>query len=290
MSDPEAISFILPARNEAAALRIFLPELESAYPQHEIIVVDDGSEDDTVAVCKQTGVKCVSHPYPKGNGAALKTGARVARGDIFVFLDADGQHSVDSVKSLLNIYHEAEVDMVVGSRSVSGQASWFRAFGNFLYNAFASYIVGHKVKDLTSGCRVINAQYYRQFIHLLPNGFSAPSTITLAFFRSGLSVVYHPIEVSARIGRSHLRPIKDGLRFFIILYKLTILYSPLKVFLPIAFLHVLLGFIWWALRYNFTESLPHLSGVLFVAGVLVFLIGLVSEQITVLLYQPRKPR
>lgn len=290
MSDPEAISFILPARNEAAALKIFLPELKAAFPQYEILVVDDGSEDDTVAVCREAGARTVSHPYPKGNGAALKTGARTARGDIFVFLDADGQHSVEAIKSLLSIYETSKVEMVVGSRALCDQASWLRALGNILYNTFASYIVGHSVKDLTSGCRIVNAHYYRQFLHLLPNGFSAPSTITLAFFRSGLSVLYHPIEVNQRVGKSHLKPLRDGLRFFIILYKLTILYSPLKVFLPLAIFHVLLGFSWWGIVNYFTLTIPPLSGLLIVAGVLIFLIGLVSEQITVLLYQPRKPK
>ena len=289
MADPAAISFILPARNEAVALKDFLPRLKARFGVHEIIVVDDGSTDDTVAVCQDCGVKVVSHPYSKGNGAALKTGARFASGEVLLFADADGQHTIEAIEAILDTYKRGtNVDMVVGARSRSGQASYLRALGNWTYNRLASYIVQHRVEDLTSGCRAVNAELYKQFLHLLPNGFSAPSTITLAFFRSGFSVQYVPISVEKRVGHSHLNPIKDGIRFFIILYKLTILYSPLKVFLPLSLLHVIIGGVVWALSKNALMVIPNISVFFWIAAIIIFLIGLVSEQITVLLYQPRR--
>jgi glycosyltransferase involved in cell wall biosynthesis len=276
------MSIIIPAKNEAQSLKILLPQLREAYPQAEIIVVNDGSTDNTAQVAKEYAT-VLSHPYSIGNGGAIKTGARAARGDIFVFMDADGQHLVENIQPLLATYHEG-FDMVVGARNRQSQASTLRYIGNSIYNYLASHIVGQKILDLTSGCRVVNAQKFKAFLHLLPNGFSSPTTITMAFFRSGFSVCYLPIKVNARLGKSHLKPFSDGLKFLLIIYKMTILYSPLKVFVPFAILHFMAGIANYAYTYATTGRFTNMSAVFLSASVIIFLIGLISEQITVLMY------
>ncbi|MBS0290582.1 MAG: glycosyltransferase family 2 protein [Proteobacteria bacterium] len=280
------ISIIIPARNEEAGLKSFLPALRQAFATSEIIVVDDGSEDNTALVASTLGATLYSHPYRMGNGAAIKTGARHANGDILIFMDADGQHQVDNINPLLTKYNEG-YDMVVGERDSNAQANTMRYIGNTFYNFLATRIVGHCVKDLTSGCRVINAQKFKSLMHLLPNGFSSPTTITMAFFRSGYSVAYVPIQVRARLGKSHLNPFTDGLRFLLIIYKMTILYSPIKVFFPLAVLHFIAGLTNYAYTFTTQGRFTNMSAVFFSASVIIFLIGLVSEQITTLMYTSR---
>jgi len=280
------ISIILPAKNEAAALRGLLPHLRSAQPEAEIIVVDDGSSDDTPALCRQHGVKCLSAPYSMGNGASIKRGARAATGDILVFMDADGQHSPDHIPALLARLDEG-YDMVVGSRSWSDQAGVGRGLANTLYNRVATWMTGFKVVDLTSGFRAVRADKFREFIHLLPNGFSYPTTITMAFFRSAYSVDYYPIAVAARIGKSHIRPLRDGMRFLLIIFKIATLYSPLKLFVPVGFSFFALGLMRYIYTYLTDHRFTNMSLLLFSAAVIVFLIGLISEQITALTYQRR---
>lgn len=279
------LSFIMPACNEADGLKTFLPQLKESFPNSEILVVNDGSKDDTESVSKAAGAKVITHFYQMGNGAALKTGARMATRPILVFLDADGQHTVTEVTKVIDAFFEDSVDMAVGARSKTGQASAFRGLGNKVFNSVATMVVGHKVMDLTSGCRVVKAPLYREFLHLLPNGFSAPTTITLAFFKSGYTIKYVPIEVMKRIGNSHLKPLKDGVRFSIILYKIATLYSPLKIFFPLAFMHIVLG-LGYAIYTRLIEGLISNTGaIFFTTGVLILIIGLVSEQITIFLYQ-----
>jgi glycosyltransferase involved in cell wall biosynthesis len=281
----EDLSFILPACNEEEGLNSFLPLLRNRFPTSEIIVINDGSTDQTEAVAKNAGVEVISHLYQMGNGAALKTGARHARRSNLVFLDADGQHTVEQVEKIIQVFLSENADMVVGARSKSGQANGFRLLGNSIFNRVASMVVGHKVSDLTSGCRVVKSELYREFLHLLPNGFSAPTTITLAFFKSGYSIKYVSIDVKKRIGNSHLRVFKDGLRFSIILYKLATLYSPLKIFMPLALLHFLAAFSSWVYNYYYHEVLISTGSVFFTTGILILVMGLVSEQITIFLYQ-----
>lgn len=279
------ISIILPAKNEAAALRGLLPKLRAAQAEAEIIVVDDGSTDETRALCEQHGVQCLSSPYSMGNGAAIKRGARVARGDILVFMDADGQHSPDNIGPLLDRLAEG-YDMVVGSRSWSDQAGVGRGMANTLYNGIASWMTGFKVMDLTSGFRVVRAGKFREFLHLLPNGFSYPTTITMAFFRSAYPVHYFPIQVAARIGKSHIRPLRDGMRFLLIIFKIATLYSPLKLFVPASMAFFLLGLGYYIYTFTTLHRFTNMSVLLFSAAVIVFLIGLISEQITALTYRP----
>ena len=279
------ISIILPAKNEAAALKDLLPRLTAAQPGAEIIVVDDGSTDDTRAICAQAGVTCLSSPYSMGNGAAIKRGARAATGEVLVFMDGDGQHDPADIARLL-VRLEQGYDMVVGARDWESQAGVGRGVANTVYNWLASKMTGQTVADLTSGFRVVRANRFREFIHLLPNGFSYPTTSTMAFFRSAYGVAYEPIKAAQRVGKSHIKPLKDGVRFLLIIFKIATLYSPLKLFFPVSAVFFLLGCANYAWTFVHEGRLTNGSTLMWSAAVIVFLIGLVSEQITSLTYRP----
>ena len=278
------ISIILPAKNEADGLRKTLPGLRTVVPDAEVIVVDDGSTDETAAVAAEFGARVLSSPYPMGNGAAIKRGTRAAGGDVIVFMDADGQHDAADVPKLLERI-EAGYDMAVGARGAGGQANAGRGAANAFYNRLASWMTGHRIADLTSGFRAVRAERFREFLHLLPNGFSYPTTSTMAFFRSAYPVAYVPIDVARRIGRSHIRPLRDGARFMIIIFRIATLYSPLKLFAPASLGFFGLGVAYYAWSFLRYERFTNMSALLFSASVIVFLIGLVSEQITALTYK-----
>jgi glycosyltransferase involved in cell wall biosynthesis len=280
-----SVSVVIPARNEAAALRTLLPRIREAGVADEIIVVDDGSIDDTGDVCEEAGVRLIRHPYSMGNGAAIKSGARAATGDIVVFMDGDGQHDPADIPRLLDKLAEGYA-MAVGARSMASQASLGRLTANHLYNRMASWMVNHRVRDLTSGFRAVRAEQFLEFLQLLPNGFSYPTTITMAFFRAGYPVSYVPIHAGKRTGKSHIRPIKDGIRFLLIIFKIGTLYSPLKLFLPISAFFFLLGFGYYLHTYLSFHTFTNMSALLFTTSVLIFLMGLISEQITQLIYRP----
>jgi len=277
------ISIIIPALNEGDSLKHLLPVLVSEYPNAEIIVVDDGSTDATKEICTTQSVICISHPYRKGNGAAIKTGVRTATGQMFVFMDADGQHDPKKISGMLKKIDEG-FDMVVGARSASSQASVGRLCANTLYNWFASFMVGQKIEDLTSGFRAVRAENFKKFLYLLPNGFSYPTTCTMAFFRSGYSVGYIPIEANKRIGKSHIKLLKDGIRFLLILFKIGTLYSPLKIFFPLSLISLLTGMLYYVYTFMTMGRFTNMSALLFTTSVTIFLMGLISEQITSLLY------
>lgn len=284
------LTIILPARNEAASLRILLPEIQAQVPGAEIIVVDDGSMDETVDVCRRCGVKLVTHPYGMGNGAAVKSGARAAQGDILLFMDADGQHPPQDIPRLLEKLEQG-YDMAVGARSRRSQAGMHRAAANGFYNRLASWMVGHRVEDLTCGFRAVRAELFRKFLYLLPNGFSYPTTITMAFFRAGYAVGYVPIHAPKRIGRgSHVHLMKDGMRFLLIIFKIGSLYSPLKLFLPVSAAFFLVGCGYYIYTFLTMHRFTNMSALMFTTAITIFLIGLVSEQITQLMYQPSARR
>jgi glycosyltransferase involved in cell wall biosynthesis len=280
------ISIILPAKNEASALRDLLPRLQAVQPDAQIIVSDDGSTDGTPELCVSLGIRCLSAPYSMGNGAAIKRGARAAEGDILVFMDGDGQHDPLDIDRLL-ARMENGYDMVVGARDWGSQAGVGRGVANTLYNWLATRMTGHVVEDLTSGFRVVRAEKFREFLHLLPNGFSYPTTSTMAFFRSAYAVAYEPIKASTRIGKSHIKPLRDGIRFLLIIFKIATLYSPLKLFVPASVLFFILGCANYSWTFLHGGRLTNMSTLLWSAAVIVFLIGLVSEQITALMYKAR---
>lgn len=282
--DHGRLSIILPAKNEAGGLRQVIPVLKQLHPDAQILVIDDGSTDDTAEVGKSLGADVLSHPYSKGNGAAIKTGARVASGDILVFMDADGQHRPEDVIRLLQRLEQG-YDMVVGARGLASQAGAHRAAANSFYNLLASSMVEQKVQDLTSGFRAVKASLFRKFLYMLPNGFSYPTTITMGFFRAGYSVAYEPIVAPERIGKSHIRLGRDGVRFFIIIFKIATLYSPLKLFVPISGAFFITGALYYAYTFLSSHRFTNMSALLLTTSILIFLIGLVSEQISVLNYK-----
>lgn len=250
----------------------------------EIIVVDDGSTDNTDEICRNHGVKVISHRYSIGNGAAVKTGARNASGEILLFMDADGQHQPEDISRLLEELGEG-YDMVVGARGRKSQANMHRAFANNFYNKIASWMVGQRIDDLTSGFRAVNADKFRRFLYLLPNGFSYPTTITMSFFRAGYTVGYVPIHAPKRIGKSHMRLMRDGVRFLLIIFKIGTLYSPLKLFFPISLIFFMLGLGHYLYTFLTLHRFTNMSAMLLITAILVFLVGLVSEQITALSYR-----
>jgi len=279
------VSIVIPARNEAENLRGILPRLVALLPDAEILVVDDGSDDDTAAVCIESRVKHLRHPYPKGNGAAIKTGARAAQGEVIVFMDGDGQHKPEDVPVLIEKFEEG-YDMVVGARQTGSQAGLHRAAANDIFSRFASWMVMQPIADLTSGFRVVRASRFRQFLYLLPNGFSYPTTITMSFFRAGYSVAYLPIHSPRRAnGASHIRPLRDGLRFLLIIIKIGTLFSPQKLFLPISAGFFLTGLAYYLYTYLTAGRFTNMSALLFISAVFTFLIGIVSEQISALHYK-----
>ena len=279
------LSIVIPAKNEAGGLEKMLPRLRDLYPDAEIILVNDGSTDETASIGERHGATVVNHPYSMGNGAAVKSGARAAGGDLLAFIDGDGQHDPEDIGRLLAEL-DGGYDLVVGARQgVESQAGLARWGANSLYNKLASWMVGQEIKDLTSGLRIVKREKFLQFLYLLPNGFSYPTTSTMAFFRAGYGVGFVPIKVSKRIGRSHIRLGRDGVRFFLIIFKIGTLYSPLKIFFPSSVLLAGLGLLNYAYTFLVGGRFTNMSAMLLLSAMTVFLIGLIAEQITNLMYQ-----
>ena len=275
------ISVILPVFNEAPNLGLVLDQVESLkFADVEVIVVDDGSTDGTSKVAEEKGVRLVRHPYNIGNGAAVKSGIRAAKGKWLVLMDGDGQHRPDDIPALLadsQSYH-----MVVGARGKGSKLRFHRYVANLLYNAFASYVTKFRVKDLTSGFRVLRRRDALRFIDMLPNTFSYPSTLTLAFLRSGLTVKYVPIQTLYRSGQSKISLISDGIRFLLIITKIATLFSPFRVFLPVSAFFFLSGIANYIYTYIYQGRFTNMSVFLLIAAVIIFMLGLVSEQIALL--------
>ncbi|MEM7501224.1 MAG: glycosyltransferase family 2 protein [Pseudomonadota bacterium] len=281
--DSVELTIVMPAKNEAAAIGDVVRQARDAFPDAEILVVDDGSDDNTGALAREAGATVLTHPVSLGNGAAVKHGARHARGKLIAFMDADGQHDGADIARLIERIH-AGFDMVVGARDTGGQASAARRLANGFYNWLSSRMSGQRILDLTSGLRVARTDLFRRFIYMLPNGFSYPTTITMAFLRSGFPIDFVPVDVGRREGKSHIRPFRDGVRFFIIIFKIATLYSPLKIFLPISGLFFTTGVSYYAYTYFTQGRFTNMSMLILSAAVIIFLIGLISEQITSLTY------
>lgn len=277
------LSIIMPCYNEVHALPALIPDLRDAFPKAELLVVDDGSTDGSGEVAEKLGARVVRLPHNMGNGAAIKLGARSAKGDVLVFMDADGQHGAADIHRLLKLIQQG-YDMVVGAREGDSHASGGRFAANYVYNRLASWVTNQRIDDLTSGFRAARADRFRQFLYLLPNGFSYPTTSTMAFFRAGYTVGYVPIRARKRTGKSHIRPIRDGLRFLLIIFKIGTLYSPLKVFAPASALFAFLGLARYVWTYIEFGRFTNMSALLLAASALIFLMGLISEQISNLMY------
>jgi len=285
MAAPSSTSVVIPAYNEEASVGAVVEALAAAGAWREILVIDDGSDDDTVACAHAAGARVIRHPYNKGNGASVKTGIRHATGEFIVIIDADGQHRAALAPRL--VARLGEYDLVVGARSPGSQATVGRRLGNWLLARLAGFLAGHPVPDLTSGFRAARTVCLREFLHLLPNGFSTPTTTTLAFLRAGYSVAFEPADADARLGRSKIRFGRDGVKFFLILLRVVTIFSPLRVFVPVSAAAVMLG-VGYAVWTIITQThVTNSSVLLIVLGVIVFLLGLVSEQISAIRFQSR---
>jgi glycosyltransferase involved in cell wall biosynthesis len=286
VASPQQTSVVIPAFNEADVIGDVVSGLIRSAAWHEILVVDDGSSDATGAAAEAAGARAIRHPYNKGNGASVKSGIRAATGEYILIIDADGQHPPEDAARLVS--RLGEFDLVVGARAHATQATLTRRLGNHLLNGLASYLTGRPIPDLTSGFRAARRRHLREFLHLLPTGFSTPTTTTLAFVKAGYNVTFEPIAARGRVGTSKIRLVRDGAKFFLIALKVVTLFSPLRVFLPVSLASFVLG-LGYAVWTIATQShVTNSSVLLIMLGVIVFLMGLVSEQIAALRFEGRE--
>ncbi len=273
------VSVIIPAYNEAETIRDVIIKVKEIDPEFEIIVVNDGSKDQTGELAREAGAIVYSHPYNIGNGASIKSGIRIASGDILVFIDGDGQHDPNDIARMLQYF--PEYDMVVGARSKTSQVSIFRGLGNRMLNWLAGYVAKFRVQDLTSGFRAVKAEIAQSLLYLLPNTYSYPTTMTLGVLRNGMSLKYLPINAEKRKkGKSNISISRDGVRFFMIITKICALYSPFRIFLPVSFFIFLLGFIYYLVTFFTYGRFTNMSALLFTTSIIVFFMGIISEQIS----------
>ncbi len=281
------VSIVIPAFNESQTIADLIHNIQRRYPDFEIVVIDDGSADDTATVAADAGARVYSHAYNIGNGAAIKSGIRAANGDILVFMDADGQHDPEDIGKMLD--YLPEFDMVVGARGKGSQASVGRGIGNRIYNWLGSYVSKFRIEDLTSGFRAVKAEVARSFVYLLPNTYSYPTTITLGVLRTGRSVKYIPITARPRRkGSSNIRLIQDGVRFFMMIIRICTLYSPMRVFLPVSFIMFLLGTVRYLYSFIIEGRFTNMSALLYVSAIIIFMMSLISEQICQLRFERRE--
>ncbi len=281
------VSVVIPAFNESQTIADLIHRILQRYPEFEVVVIDDGSDDNTAEVAADAGARVYSHPYNIGNGAAIKSGIRAATGEILVFMDADGQHDPEDMGRMLA--HMPEFDMVVGARAKGSQASIGRSIGNKIYNWLGSYVSKFQIQDLTSGFRAVKADVARSFVYLLPNTYSYPTTITLGVLRTGRSVKYIPITARPRRkGNSNIRLVQDGIRFFMMIIRICTLYSPMRVFLPVSFIMFMLGTVRYLYSYITEGRFTNMSALLYVSSIIIFMMSLISEQICQLRFERRE--
>lgn len=280
------VTVILPAYNEELGIVSTITKIRQLYPDFEILVIDDGSTDNTMRAAIDAGANAWPHQYNIGNGAAVKTGLRMASGDWIIMMDADGQHQPEDIACLLE--YKDKYDMVVGSRTKGSDTKFHRDIANTIYNWFASYVTKFKIQDLTSGFRLVNRNTVQKFIDLLPNTFSYPSTLTMAYLRTGRSIKYVPIQTKARKGRSKIKLLQDGSRFLLIIIKVATLFSPLRVFLPISAFLFLTALGYYLFTFITQGRFTNMSALLFSSSLIIFMMGLISEQISQLYYDRAK--
>ena len=278
-----AVTVLLPAYNEEQAIGVTVRRIKELHPEFEVLVIDDGSTDNTMQVAMDAGANVWPHPYNIGNGAAIKTGLRIAQGEWVLMMDADGQHKPEDIEKLLA--KRDRYDMVVGARTMGSETSFHRDLANWFYNGLASYVTRFNVMDLTSGFRLVKKSVAMKFLYLLPNTFSYPSTITMAYLRSGRTVKYIPIHSRKRQGKSKINLIKDGTKFLLIIVKIATLFAPLRIFLPISLSLLGAGCLLYAYTYSVAQRFTNMSALLFSTAVIVFMMGLVSEQISQMRYE-----
>jgi glycosyltransferase involved in cell wall biosynthesis len=273
------VSVIIPAYNESTVIGTVINKIRTLYPHFEVIVINDGSNDNTAEMAEKAGAIVYSHPYNIGNGAAIKSGIRIASGEILLFMDGDGQHNPEDIGKMLEFF--PDYDMVVGARAKADQVSFFRGLGNKILNRLAGYVAKFYVQDLTSGFRAVKADIAHKLLYLLPNTYSYPTTMTLGVLRSGRSLKYIPVNVQKRkSGESNVSVSRDGVRFFMIITKICALYSPFRIFLPLSMLIFLSGMMYYLFSYFKSGRFTNGSALLFSTSVIVFLMGLISEQIS----------
>lgn len=271
------ISIVIPAQNEEGAIGEVVRAAAEVPLEKEIIVVDDGSRDGTARIAEEAGARVIRHPHAAGNGAAIKTGIRNVRGDVIVFMDGDGQHDPSRIPDLVKGLDE--YDMVVGARGGDSVVTPFRRLANGIFNLLASYLTGRRIDDLTSGFRATTRDRLIPFVSLLPNTFSYTTTLTLSYIRAGYFVKYLPIRTRKRTGKSKVRPFLDGWRFIAIILVTASLQAPLRFFFPVSVLFFLAGLAYYIYTFLDERGLKELTVVLWIAAVLILLLGLLSEQI-----------